>query len=96
MVSHPAISEAAVVGVPDKLAYEAVAAYVIPAAGRTITAPKVQRWVAERMADYAVPRQVRHRRGGAAEPYRKDRQGGPPRCPHPAMINTSCMIRAGG
>ena len=35
LVSHPDIAEAAVFGVPDRLAYESVAAYVVPAAGRT-------------------------------------------------------------
>jgi fatty-acyl-CoA synthase len=36
-----------------------VAAYVVPAAGRTVEVSTVQTWVASRMADYAVPRYVR-------------------------------------
>jgi fatty-acyl-CoA synthase len=59
LVSHPDIAEAAVFGVPDRLAFEAVAAYVVPAAGRTVEPPTVQAWVNQRMADYAVPRHVR-------------------------------------
>ncbi|MGH9226104.1 MAG: class I adenylate-forming enzyme family protein, partial [Acidimicrobiales bacterium] len=59
LVSHPDIAEAAVFGVPDRLAYEAVAALVVPAAGRTVDAHTVQTWVNNRMADYAVPRYVR-------------------------------------
>ena len=59
LVSHPDIAEAAVFGVPDRLAYESVAAYVVPAAGRTVDPAAVQSWVAGRMADYAVPRHVR-------------------------------------
>jgi len=59
LVSHPDIAEAAVFGVPDRLAYEAVAAYVVPAAGRGVEVAAVQQWVAGRMADYAVPRHVR-------------------------------------
>ena len=59
LVSHPDIAEAAVFGVPDRLAFEAVAAYVVPAAGRTVDAQAVQTWVHNRMADYAVPRYVR-------------------------------------
>ena len=59
LVSHPDIAEAAVFGVPDRLAYEAVAAYVVPATGRQVDTGTVQQWVAGRMADYAVPRHVR-------------------------------------
>ena len=46
-------------GVPDRLAYESVAAYVVPAAGRTVDAEAVQHWVATHMAAFAVPRHVR-------------------------------------
>jgi long-chain acyl-CoA synthetase len=59
LVTSPHIAEAAVFGVPDPLAYETVAAYVVPAAGRKVEVADVQAWVAERMADYAVPRHVR-------------------------------------
>jgi acyl-CoA synthetase (AMP-forming)/AMP-acid ligase II len=59
LVSHPDIAEAAVFGVPDRLAYESVAAYVVPATGRSVDTAAVQTWVAGRMADYAVPRHVR-------------------------------------
>jgi acyl-CoA synthetase (AMP-forming)/AMP-acid ligase II len=59
LVSHPDIAEAAVFGVPDRLAYEAVATYVVPATGRTVDPATVQQWVARHMADFAVPRHVR-------------------------------------
>jgi acyl-CoA synthetase (AMP-forming)/AMP-acid ligase II len=59
LVSHPDIAEAAVFGVPDRLAYEAVATYVVPAAGRTVDPATVQNWVAGHMAAFAVPRHIR-------------------------------------
>jgi acyl-CoA synthetase (AMP-forming)/AMP-acid ligase II len=59
LVTHPDIAEAAVFGVPDRLAYESVAAYIVPATGRTVDPGTVQQWVAGHMADYAVPRHVR-------------------------------------
>jgi long-chain acyl-CoA synthetase len=59
LVSHPDIAEAAVFGVPDPLAYEAVAAYIVPATDRTVDPAQLKQWVGARMADYAVPRYVR-------------------------------------
>jgi acyl-CoA synthetase (AMP-forming)/AMP-acid ligase II len=59
LVSHPDIAEAAVFGIPDRVAFEAVAAQVVPADGATIGVADIQQWVASRMADYAVPRHVR-------------------------------------
>jgi long-chain acyl-CoA synthetase len=53
---HPAIEDAAVVGVPDSLGGEAIAAFVV-ADGR-LTAREVRAWVREGMADYAVPKVV--------------------------------------
>jgi acyl-CoA synthetase (AMP-forming)/AMP-acid ligase II len=59
LVSHPDIAEAAVFGVPDRLAFESVATYVVPATGRTVEPETVQNWVATHMAAFAVPRHVR-------------------------------------
>jgi long-chain acyl-CoA synthetase len=53
---HPAVDDVAVVGVPDALAGEAVAAFVVPAA--PVTAAEVRAWVREGMADYAAPKLV--------------------------------------
>jgi len=59
LVSHPTVEQAAVFGIPDRLAHEAIAAYLVPARGAEIDVADIQRWVGSRMADYAVPRFVR-------------------------------------
>ncbi|CAN5763747.1 long-chain fatty acid--CoA ligase [soil metagenome] len=59
LLRHPRIGDAAVVGIPDALAYEAVAAFVVPLVGEQVSPRDVKEWVATNMADYAVPRQVR-------------------------------------
>ena len=53
---HPAIDDAAVFGVPDPLAGEAVAAWVVATA--PLSAGEVRAWVREGMADYAAPKVV--------------------------------------
>ena len=53
---HPAVEDAAVVGVPDPLAGEAVAAYVVACA--PVTAAEVRAWVREGMADHAAPKLI--------------------------------------
>jgi long-chain acyl-CoA synthetase len=53
---HPAVEDAAVVGVPDALAGEAVAAYLVVT--EPLTDAQVRAWVREGMADYAAPKVV--------------------------------------
>jgi acyl-CoA synthetase (AMP-forming)/AMP-acid ligase II/DNA-binding transcriptional ArsR family regulator len=53
---HPAVEDAAVVGMHDALAGEAVAAFLVTSA--PVTAGEVRAWVRERMADYAAPKVV--------------------------------------
>jgi acyl-CoA synthetase (AMP-forming)/AMP-acid ligase II len=59
LLSHPAIDEAAVVGIPDPLTFEQVAAYIVLRPDHSISRRDVRRHVAERMADYAVPHEIR-------------------------------------
>jgi acyl-CoA synthetase (AMP-forming)/AMP-acid ligase II len=56
--AHPAVVEAAVVGVPHDVLGEDVAAYVVVRPGETLSRDELGRFVGERLADYKVPRQI--------------------------------------
>jgi fatty-acyl-CoA synthase len=59
LMSHPAVAQAFVVGVPDPVTNEAAVAYVIPADGATPTEEEIQRFCRGRIASYKIPRAVR-------------------------------------
>lgn len=54
--AHPAVAEAAVIGVPSELSEEEVKAFVVPAAGQTVTMVDLRAFVAQRLAAFKVPR----------------------------------------
>jgi fatty-acyl-CoA synthase len=55
---HPAVREAAVIGVPDPEWGESLAAFVVRQPGQTLTAEEVVGHCREHLADYKRPRQV--------------------------------------
>src|SRR5262249_2991114 len=55
--------DCAVFGIPDEEYGEALAAYVEPQEGATLTADAVRAWLRERTAGYKVPRLIRFERG---------------------------------
>ncbi len=62
LMKHPAVSLAGVVGVPDELRGEVVAAFVVPTQGVAATpelAAEIQMFVKERLAAHEYPRLVR-------------------------------------
>ncbi|MEY1673707.1 fatty acyl-CoA synthetase [Gordonia sp. ABKF26] len=58
LFSHPAVHEAAVIGVPHPHWVEAVAAVVIPAAGRTVESSEIIQYCRDRLAPYKIPKFV--------------------------------------
>jgi len=58
MMTHPAVGQVAVVGVPDHRLGEVGRAYVVPRAGASIDEAELIAWCREQMANYKVPRSV--------------------------------------
>jgi acyl-CoA synthetase (AMP-forming)/AMP-acid ligase II len=56
--AHPAVLEAAVVGVPHGVLGEDVAAFVVLRPGPALSVDQLQEFAAERLAGYKVPRQI--------------------------------------
>lgn len=58
LMTHPAVSLAAVIGVPDEALGEEIKAYVIPEQGAEFTAEELVAWGKEQFAAYKYPRSV--------------------------------------
>ncbi|MFF9909168.1 long-chain fatty acid--CoA ligase [Streptomyces sp. NPDC013457] len=59
LYEHPAVAEAAVVGVPHPTLGEEVAAAVTPRPGADVTVDELREFVRERVAPYKYPREIR-------------------------------------
>jgi long-chain acyl-CoA synthetase len=61
LMTHPAVSLVAVVGVPDQRLGEEVKAFIVPRPGSSITEDEIVGWCRDRMALYKAPRFVEFR-----------------------------------
>ena len=61
LMSHPQVSLAAVIGVPDEQYGEEIKAFIVPTAGEEINEEELIHWSKENMADYKYPRLVEFR-----------------------------------
>jgi acyl-CoA synthetase (AMP-forming)/AMP-acid ligase II len=58
LLGHPAVAQAAVVGMPDERLGEVGVAFVVPRPGAVVDPVELLTWARERMANYKVPRKV--------------------------------------
>jgi long-chain acyl-CoA synthetase len=61
LMAHPAVFEAATIGVPDARRGETVKSFIVLAEGRTATAEELIEYCRKELAAYKVPRQIEFR-----------------------------------
>ncbi|QDV05949.1 Long-chain-fatty-acid--CoA ligase [Planctomycetes bacterium Poly30] len=58
LMAHPAILEAATIGVPDESRGETVKSFIVLKEGQTLTPEEIEKYARENLAAYKIPRQI--------------------------------------
>jgi long-chain acyl-CoA synthetase len=61
LIMHPAVAQAAVIGIPDARLGEEVKAFIVPKPGVTVTEDELVDWSKEQFAAYKYPRHIEFR-----------------------------------
>jgi acyl-CoA synthetase (AMP-forming)/AMP-acid ligase II len=88
--AHPAVREAAVVGIPDDVLGEAICACIVPVEGAIVTGPEIMDWCQVTLADYKVPDLVRF-----LDEFPRTGNGKPRRIELARMVRAELMSREG-
>ena len=59
LIKHPAVAQAAVIGVPDPTKGEVIRAFIVKKPGQDVSAQALIDWARENMSSYKAPREVR-------------------------------------
>jgi long-chain acyl-CoA synthetase len=59
LIKHPAVAQAAVIGVPDSTKGEIIRAFIVRKPGQEVTAESLIAWARDNMSAYKAPREVR-------------------------------------
>jgi long-chain acyl-CoA synthetase len=59
LIKHPAVAQAAVIGIPDPTKGEVIRAFIVKKPGQALSAQALIQWSRENMSTYKAPREVR-------------------------------------
>jgi long-chain acyl-CoA synthetase len=58
LIQHPAVADAGVAGLPDKMHGEVVAAWIVREPGSKLTETELRNWCKQHIANFKIPHKV--------------------------------------